>query len=90
MMHAARFTLILLTVSFSVSAEIYRCEIDGVVTFSDVACQPDARPYRGKGGLSVVSSPEDLDRTRQLNQTFVRERLDRQAARDEAVLRALL
>ncbi len=76
--------LILLAGSFSASAEIFRCEVDEVVIFSDSACQADARPYQSSAGLSVISAPADLDRTHMLNQAFIRERLDHQAARDEA------
>jgi hypothetical protein len=84
MKQTAFCALILLAASFSVSAEIYRCEVDGVVIFSDRACQADAQPYRLTGNLSVVSAPADLDHTHTLNQAFIRERLDRQAARDQA------
>ncbi|MFU8830823.1 MAG: hypothetical protein ACNA7J_01590 [Wenzhouxiangella sp.] len=84
MKQTAICALIFLAGSFSVSAEVYRCEIDGVVTFTDRACPADAQPYQPSAGLSVISAPSDLDRTRMLNQAFIRERLDHQAARDEA------
>lgn len=71
--------LIMVLVALPASAEVFRCEIDGTIVFSDTACQPDARPYTSQAGISVISRPVDLDQTSERNREFIDQRLERQA-----------
>ncbi len=71
--------LILMVVAMPVAAEVFRCEIDGTIVFSDTACQPDAQRYTSSAGISVISSPVDREHTAELNREFIAQRLERQA-----------
>jgi hypothetical protein len=73
-----------LSFSLTVAADIYRCEVDNVIVFSDTACQAGAQPYASKGQMSVVEVPESLEHTAELNRQFVQQRLDRQSAERQA------
>jgi hypothetical protein len=77
-----RILTVVVLIGFSpwLAAEIFRCDIDGVIVFSDAACQPGARPYQAQTGISIISQPADQALTRERNQQFIKERLDRQAA----------
>ena len=75
---------ILLSLSLSAVADIYRCEVDNVIVFSDTACQADAQPYASQGRVSVIAVPESLAHTAELNRQFVQQRLDRQSAERQA------
>lgn len=67
-----------------VQADIYRCEIDGVIVFADSPCQDDARPYESRGGISVVEAPSNLAEIEAANQALIRHRLAQQAERAAA------
>ena len=71
----------LLGLAATASAEIYRCESDGVVEFSDTPCQAEPRPYRATGNVSVISAPDDLEQTTRLNQAFIEESRERREER---------
>jgi hypothetical protein len=70
--------LILIMAALPASAEVFRCEIDGTIVFSDTACQPDAQPYTSQAGISVISRPADLEQTAERNREFIARRLERQ------------
>ncbi|MEE4331578.1 MAG: hypothetical protein V2J10_11975 [Wenzhouxiangella sp.] len=65
--------------SAAFGAEIYRCESDGIIEFSDTPCQADPEPYRSAAKVSVVGAPGDLEQTARLNQAFIEQRLEDQA-----------
>lgn len=69
--------IVLAGVSPGAGAEIYRCESDGVVEFSDTPCQSEPQTYRSAGNVSVVGAPDDLEQTTRLNQAFIEQRLER-------------
>jgi hypothetical protein len=75
---------ILLGLSLSATADIYRCEVDSVIVFSDTACQAGAQPYASQGRVSVIEVPESLEHTAELNRQFIQQRLDRQSAERQA------
>ncbi len=76
--------LILMMVALPASAEVFRCEIDGTIVFSDTACQPDAQPYTSSAGISVISPPVDREKTAERNREFIAQRLERQAEARQA------
>lgn len=75
-MNMSRWVLAIVLIGPSVTAgaEIYRCESDGVIEFSDTPCQAEPQPYRSAGNVSVVSAPDDLQQTARLNQAFIEQR----------------
>jgi len=62
-----------------VNAQIYRCEVDGTIEFSDRPCSPDAAAYTQARGVSFVTPDENLPAIRQAAQAFIRERRERMA-----------
>jgi hypothetical protein len=78
----------------SVAQTIYRCESDGVVTFSDRPCAADAVSHTPTARLSVVAPADELDRIAESNRAFIEQRRARlaearaQAAQAEARSRA--
>jgi len=64
----------ILAFSIEAGAQIYRCEIDGHITFSDIPCSSEARPWQSSGNFSVIAAPEGLDRIREENRSFVDQR----------------
>lgn len=76
--------LLLLAGSAS-SADIYRCEVDDVIVFSDRPCQAEATPYQPGLSLSVVTVAEDMGQTIERNQAWLDAEAARQQARREAL-----
>jgi hypothetical protein len=58
---------------------IYRCESDGVVTFSDRPCAADAVSHAPTARLSVVAPADELDRIAESNRAFIEQRRARLA-----------
>lgn len=76
---AAAATLLL---GASVGAEdVYRCDVDGVETFSDRPCGPDAHRHDEQGGISFIEPDENLPALAEAAQSFIRERRERLARR---------
>lgn len=69
--------------STSWAQEIYRCERDGQVVFSDLPCDDDAEVYRSGHRLSVIEPADGLDGVAEENRAFVAERRRRLAERRE-------
>ena len=78
----------LLLLSLPVAAEIYRCEIDDVIVFSDRPCQPSAQPYQSGRSLSISGSAEDLAETKARNQAWLESEAQRREARRAAIVAA--
>lgn len=80
----------LLLVSLPLAAEIYRCEVEGVIVFSDRPCQASAQPYQAGRSISISGSAEDLAESQALNQAWLeseaQRREDRRAARSVAAV----
>lgn len=72
-------SIVLAGIFTPVRADIYRCESDGVIEFSDTPCRADPEPYRPTGQVSVVGAADDLEQTARLNQAFIEQRLEHQA-----------
>lgn len=68
--------------------EIYRCERDGGVVFSDLPCDDEAEPYRAGRSLSVIEPAEGLDGVAEENRAFVSERRARLAERRQRAERS--
>lgn len=84
-MLARAFTLLIMIVAGAAAeAQIYRCELDGTLTFSDTPCSADAVSYAPTGSVSVVPTASDLDQIAAANQAFIQARLDRQSAERKA------
>ncbi len=66
------------------SAQIYRCEIDDSIVFSDQPCAEDSQEYHPIGRVSVIEPAGDLDQVAERNQAFIRDRQERQAALRQA------
>ncbi len=62
-------------------ADIYRCQIDGVIVFADAPCQPDAAKYQPDRSISVVEAPSNLDEITAANQALIQHRRALQAER---------
>jgi hypothetical protein len=83
MVRVSNLTGLLLLLSLPAAAEIYRCEVEGVVVFTDRPCHADAQPYRAKPGLSVVSAPDNLAEVAEQNRAWLaaeQQRQDQQRA----------
>jgi hypothetical protein len=65
-------------------AQIYRCEIDDNIVFSDQPCAENSQEYHSTGRVSVIEPAADLDQVAKRNQAFLRQRSDRQAALRQA------
>ena len=66
------------------SAQIYRCEDGDSVVFSDRPCSDGVDQYHSTGSVSVVEPAEDLSHVGERNRDFIRDRRERQAARQRA------
>ncbi len=51
--------------------DIYRCEHDGVIEFSDQPCDADTEPYRSEAAISVIDPSDDLDQIQQANRAWL-------------------
>lgn len=69
----------LLLLGGSAAAEIYRCQQEGVVIFSDRPCQADAQPHRPVGMVSYIPAADDLEETARRNRAFLEQRRARLA-----------
>ncbi|MDT8437474.1 MAG: hypothetical protein RQ729_00520 [Wenzhouxiangellaceae bacterium] len=67
------FALLLPTMDVA-AVEIYRCEQNGVIEFSDRPCADDAAKYQPGGNLSVVGASEDLGAVSERNRQWVEQR----------------
>jgi hypothetical protein len=69
------------------ATEIYRCERNGVIEFSDQPCQDDdSTPYKSSGTLSVIAPTADLERIQQDNRDWMAAHRARQAEMNQARL----
>lgn len=55
-------------------AQVYRCEIDDSIVFSDQPCSEDSQEYETISRISVIEPAGDLDQVAERNQAFLRER----------------
>lgn len=77
---AATAGLLVFTLAAPAAAQtIYRCESDGVVTFSDRPCAADAVAHAPTARLSVVAPADELDRIAESNRAFIEQRRARLA-----------
>jgi hypothetical protein len=77
---------LLLIIGTAANAGIYRCEIDGVIVFSDTPCAAEtSEPYLPGSSLSVVSVAEDMAETIERNRAWMEAEEARQKARREAL-----
>jgi len=75
------------TICCAQAAEIYRCEVDGVIEFSDQPCQEDETvPYRPSGSISVIAPSSDLEEIQQDNRNWMMAHRARQAEMNQARL----
>lgn len=56
MVRVAILVATMMLVALPASAEVFRCETDGIIEFSDTTCQPDAQPYISQAAI-VVGRP---------------------------------
>ncbi|RFF28630.1 MULTISPECIES: DUF4124 domain-containing protein [unclassified Wenzhouxiangella] len=64
------------------AAQIYRCESDGVVAFSDRPCGSNQTLHADGQGVSFVTPDENLSALAEATQAFLRERRERLARRE--------
>ena len=81
---AITLTTTLLILPALASAEVYRCERGGVVTFSDTPCDEQASRYRPADRVSIIGRPDDLEAITERNEAFVEQRLQRLAEQRRA------
>jgi hypothetical protein len=72
--------ILLLAAAAPASAEIYRCESEGVIEFSDRPCSADNMPHHSERGISLVPADENLARIAADNQRFIESRREALAA----------
>lgn len=70
-----------LIMTLPATAEIYRCDIDGIATFSDRPCGPDSTPHAGGRGVSFIQPDENLPALAEAARAFIRERREQMAQR---------
>lgn len=75
-------TIATLLVAVEAPAQIYRCQADGIVAFSDRPCGPDAAHYTSGKGVSFIQPDEGLPALAAAAQDFIRERRERLARRE--------
>jgi hypothetical protein len=73
--------LSILLLAFPAAAQVYRCDSDGVPTFSDRPCHPDAVEYQPEGGLSFIVPDAALPELAESAQAFIRQRREELAER---------
>lgn len=74
----------LLVLMLPAEAQVYRCETEGNVEFSDRPCADDAREYQPVHGISVIEPTADFDRIAEQNKAFINERRERQEVMRQA------
>jgi len=60
--------------------QVYRCETDDSIVFSDQPCAEDSQAYHSIGRVSVIEPAGDLDQVAERNQAYIRDIQERQAA----------
>lgn len=81
MKHRIMLSAFSLLFTLPAAAEIYRCETDGVVAFSDRPCGSNQTLHDGGGGVSFIPPDENLPALAEAAQAFIRERRERIANR---------
>ncbi|WP_376690949.1 DUF4124 domain-containing protein [Wenzhouxiangella sp. EGI_FJ10409] len=84
MKYQVTLAIITLLIAVDASAQIYRCEADGVVAFSDRPCGPDSAPHSSGDGVSFIAPDENLPALAEAARVFIRERRERLARRARA------
>jgi hypothetical protein len=74
----------LLMTALPAAAEVYRCEHDGLIEFSDRPCNGDSRPHEGGDRLSIIEPDPHLDQAAQRARELIRARRERLAERTRA------
>ena len=77
-------SLSLLLLASHAHGQVYRCEIDDSIVFSDQPCSEDSQEYQVISRISVIEPAADLDQVAERNQAFLRDRRERQAALRQA------
>lgn len=75
-------TTLALVLALPLGAEVYRCEVDGVASFSDRPCGPDSALYTDAGAVSYIAPDENLPALAEAAQAFIRKRRERIARRN--------
>lgn len=81
-------TIVALLFALPVGAQIYRCEADGVIAFSDRPCGPDPSVYSQAAGISFVTPDENLPAIAEATQAFIRARREQLARENESERRS--
>lgn len=76
--------LILSAVMVPAAAQVYRCEHDSVIEFSDRPCDEQARLHQDGGRMSVVEPSADLAEIGERNRAFIEARRESIAAARQA------
>jgi hypothetical protein len=64
------------------AAEVYRCQKDGGIVFSDKPCEADAQTYQPKQSIVVVPRDKTPDLAKQYDQRSAKETQERDKAND--------
>jgi hypothetical protein len=67
-------TAALALIALPVAGQIYRCEVDGTVTFSDQPCGPESTLHAGGAGISFVPPDDSLPELAEAARKFLEER----------------
>lgn len=81
MQHRIMISAICVLLALPAAAEVYRCETDGVIAFSDRPCGSNQTLHAGGKGISFVVPDESLPAIGEAAQAFIRERRERIANR---------
>lgn len=73
----------LLSLALPCGAEVYRCEIDGVTTFSDRPCGERSTRHAESGNVSFIAPDENLPALGEAAQAFIRQRREQLARRNQ-------
>jgi hypothetical protein len=68
--------------------EVYRCEADGVIEFSDRPCNGEAVRHNVVRGISLVPADEDLASIAEANRRYIEALRERRATRRQAAAAA--
>lgn len=71
-----------------VLGEVYRCEADGVIEFSDRPCNSEAVRHKIVRGISLVPADEDLASIAEANRRYIEALRERRATRRQAAAAA--
>ncbi|QOC21138.1 DUF4124 domain-containing protein [Wenzhouxiangella sp. AB-CW3] len=84
--HGVLIALSTLLIASAANAEIYRCERDSQVVFSDQPCADQVEVHQPTSTISVIAPAGDLDQVAERNRAFIESRQAQRLALQQARL----